>query len=60
MMNPKGVCPSVMAHKYQEIDRVVRKSKKDLMNSKMAVYPSVRQQTKQMLTKTPSLKMQVG
>ena len=36
----KGVCPSMTTHKDQEIDRVVRKSVKDQMNSRMGVCPS--------------------
>ena len=53
MINPKrGGCPSRKALnevfpsmttcKDQEIDRVVRKSTKGLMNSRMRVCPSVR------------------
>ena len=37
----KGVCPSMTTHKDQEIDRAVRKSAKDQMNSRMGVCPSV-------------------
>ena len=38
----KEVCPSMMTGKNQEIDRVMRKSMKDLMNSRTGVCPSVR------------------
>lgn len=38
----KGVCPSLMTYKNQEINRVVRKSTKDMMNSMMGVCPSRR------------------
>ena len=42
-MNSKiWVCPSMMTRKDQEIDRVVRKFVKDLMNSRMEVCPNVR------------------
>ena len=37
----KGVCPSMMTHKDQEIDRVVRKYTKGLINSRIGVCPSV-------------------
>ena len=37
----KGVCPGMMIHKDQEIDRVVRKYTKGLINSRMGVCPSV-------------------
>ena len=30
-----GVCPSMTTHKNQEVERVVRKSTKDLMNSRL-------------------------
>ena len=38
----KGVCPSMTTRKDQEIDRVMRKPAKDLMNSRMGVCPNVR------------------
>ena len=38
----KGVCPSMMTHKDQEIDQVMKKPTKDLMNSRMGVCPNVR------------------
>ena len=38
----KGVCLSMMTHKNQEIDQIVMRSIKDLMNSKIRVCPSVR------------------
>ena len=37
-----GVCPSMMTHKNQEVERVGRKSAKYLMNSRMGVCPSVK------------------
>ena len=37
-----GVCPSRTTYKDQEIDRVMRKPAKDLMNSRMGVCPNVR------------------
>ena len=38
----KGVCLSRTTHKNQEIDQIVMRSVKDLMNSKMGVCPNVR------------------
>ena len=38
----RGVCPSMTIHKDQEIDRVVKKSAKNLMNSRMGVCSNVR------------------
>ena len=35
----KGVCPGMMTHKDQEIDRAVRKYTKDLINSRMGGMP---------------------
>ena len=35
----KGVCPSMMTHKDQEIDQVVRKYTKGLINSRMGDAP---------------------
>ena len=35
----KGVCPSMMTHKDQEIDRAVRKYTKDLINSRIRGMP---------------------
>ena len=37
-----GVCPGMMTHKDQEIDRAVRKIVKDLITSRMGVCPSVK------------------
>ena len=38
----KRVCPSMTTHKNQEVERVVIKSAKDLMNSRMGVCPNVK------------------
>ena len=35
----KGVCPDMMTHKDQEIDRAVRKYTKDLINSRIGGMP---------------------